>query len=351
MTARQIYIPSAQPSRDDNGRAVPAKLRFYEPDTDTPATVYTDSGLSVAHAWPIVSDSSGHFGAIWADDANTFDVVWTDSASDVTLGAFTDVSPVNDAVLASVGLAQAAADSAETSATEAAASAADAAATLADTEAFVADFGDISSAVTAASASATSAAASATSATSSATAAAASASSAANIGKQSIWIPATAMIQRVTNGAATGSVETSTNKRLLRTLDFDQSTIEYAQFTWAPPKSWNLGTVIAQFFWSHATGISGVVRWGLSGVAISDNEAQDVATGTPQYVNDTGGTADKLYVSAETSAITITGYPADGDLVIFEVSRLASDAADTLSGDARLQGVRLIYTVDQGNDA
>jgi hypothetical protein len=69
---------------------------------------------------------------------------------------------------------------------------------------------------------------------------------------QSIFIPASAMTARTTNGAAAGSTETTTNKVMLATLDYDASTIEYAQFQIGMPKSWNEGTVTFAPIWTAA---------------------------------------------------------------------------------------------------
>lgn len=172
------------------------------------------------------------------------------------------------------------------------------------------------------------------------------------VGKQTIWIPAAAMTARVSNGAAVGTTETSTYKVVLKTLDFDQSTDEFAQFDVRMPKSWNEGTVTAYFLWSSAISGTNAVVWGLQGVAISDGDALDVAWGTAQTVTDSQVTGSGyLMQSAETSAITIAGTPAAGDWVKFQVYRDADNGSDTLAGDARLHGVVLIYTTDAINDA
>jgi hypothetical protein len=172
-------------------------------------------------------------------------------------------------------------------------------------------------------------------------------------GKQAIYIPAGAMVARTTNGAAAGTVETTTNKIMLASLDFDASTIEYAQFKIRMPKSWNEGTVSFVPEWSHAsTSTNFKVSWGLQGVAISDDDAGDAAFGTAQYSNDTGGTTDDFYAGPESSAITIAGTPAAEDLVVFQVLRKADDGTnDTLAIDARLLGITLYITTDAGNDA
>lgn len=171
-------------------------------------------------------------------------------------------------------------------------------------------------------------------------------------GKQTIWIPAGAMVPRTTNGAASGTVETTTNKVMLKTLDFDTATDEYAQFSIRMPKSWNESTVTAYFVWSHAATTTnfGVV-FGLAGVALSDDDAADAAFGTQVTVADTGGTTNDIYQTAETAAITIAGSPAAGDWVVFQVRRNVSDGSDTMAIDARLHGVVLLYTTDAHNDA
>ena len=167
-------------------------------------------------------------------------------------------------------------------------------------------------------------------------------------GKNTIWIPAGAMTSRTTNGPSSGTTESTTNKIMSKTLDFDASTAEYAQFTVTFPKSWDLGTVTAQFVW-RATNTGNVI-WGLQGVAISDDDATDAAFGTAQTVTDGVTATTDTMVSAATSAITIGGTPADGDLVVFQVYRDAANGSDTCAVDALLVGVKLIYTATVNTD-
>jgi hypothetical protein len=167
--------------------------------------------------------------------------------------------------------------------------------------------------------------------------------------KLTIWLPAGAWAARTTNGAAPGTVETATNKIMLKTLDFDQSTEEYAQFMVAMPKSWNEGTITAQFRWSSTA--SGDVVWGIRAVAISDDDALDAAFGASQTITDTNGTAGDLMESAETPAITIGGSPVENDVVVLEIYRKSADAADTIAADTRLHGVKIFYTSTGVSDA
>lgn len=170
-------------------------------------------------------------------------------------------------------------------------------------------------------------------------------------GKQTVWIPAAAMVSRTTNGAASGTVETTTNKNMIKTLDFDATTQEFAQFEIRMPKSWDEGTVSFVPVWSHAATVTDFgVTWGLDAVAMSNNAALDVAFGTEQTVTDTGGTTDNVYIGPESSAITIAGSPQAEDYVMFRIHRNPSDVGDTMTVDARLHGVTLYYTTDAAND-
>ena len=173
-----------------------------------------------------------------------------------------------------------------------------------------------------------------------------------NIGKQTLYIPAAAMQPRVSNGcAALAKTELTSTRPNIRSLDFDPASIEYCQFEVAFPKSWNDGTLTAQFIWSHPSTTSNFgVIWGIQGVAVSDGEAVNAVFGTGVDVTDTGGTTSYQYVTDETAAVTVAGTPADGDVVYMQVYRNATGGADNLAVDARLHGIRLFYTTSAGND-
>ena len=64
-----------------------------------------------------------------------------------------------------------------------------------------------------------------------------------------------------------------------------------------------------------------------------------------------GGTTDDLYVSPDTSAMTVGGTASAGDTVYFRVYRKSADSGDTLAVDARLHSVVLYLTTDAENDA
>jgi hypothetical protein len=168
-------------------------------------------------------------------------------------------------------------------------------------------------------------------------------------GKETIWIPASAMQPTTSNpcGDLT-TVETTSGRPDMVVLDFDKDADEFAQFSVAFPKSWNLGTVTFQVFWA---GIAATTDcdWSVDAVAMNDNETIDVAFGTAVVVTDNAqGAVEELLVSAESGALTIAGTPADNDLCFFRIGRDVS--GDAMDGDARLLGIKLFFTTDLAND-
>ena len=171
------------------------------------------------------------------------------------------------------------------------------------------------------------------------------------VGSQAMWIPANRMTPRTTNGAAVGLIELATNQIMVSTLDFDATTAEFAQFAIRMPKRWNIGTLTAEFVWSHAATVTnfGVV-WGISARAYSNDDALDAAMGTRRLSGDTGGTTNDVYVSEPTTVMTPAGSAAEQDYVVFQVERDPTNGADTLAVDARLHGVTLTWTSDAETD-
>lgn len=170
------------------------------------------------------------------------------------------------------------------------------------------------------------------------------------VGKETIFIPAAAMTSRTTNGAAAGTTELTTNDVMLSSLDFDQTTEEGAGFFIAMPKSWNESTVTFKPFWTAASGSGGVV-WGLAAYAFSDDDALDTAVSGQQTSTDTLIATGDMHIGPESSAITIGGTPAEGDMVYFEITREVANGSDTLSGDAKLLGVHVYITTNASTDA
>tara|TARA_R100001594_G_scaffold75294_1_gene110063 strand:- start:295 stop:1509 length:1215 start_codon:yes stop_codon:yes gene_type:complete len=171
-------------------------------------------------------------------------------------------------------------------------------------------------------------------------------------GLETMWIPSNAFYPTTTNPAEAASVETTATRPELKVLDFDPGTAQYAQFAVAMPKSWNLGTVTFQVFWSPSNTNTDNCIFGLQGVSVANDATADIAFGTAQEVTDAGGGAvEDVLVTSVSSAMTIAGTPADDYLTFFQLYRDAADGSDTFTGDARVLGVKLFYTTDAANDA
>lgn len=134
------------------------------------------------------------------------------------------------------------------------------------------------------------------------------------------------------------------------TVDFDTTTQEYAHtLPIGMPKSWNESTVTAVFYWTNTGGASTeTVRWSIAGVAISDDDTLNTTFGTAVTVDDTWLAQNDLHISATSGAITIGGTPAENDMVIFEITRVV--ASDNMAGDARLLGVKILFTTNASTD-
>ena len=116
------------------------------------------------------------------------------------------------------------------------------------------------------------------------------------------------------------------------------------------PSSWNEGTVTFTPFWTAASGSGGVV-WGLAGYAFSNDDAMDTAVSGQQTSTDTLITANDMHAGPESSAITIGGTPAAGDVIYLEITREVANGSDTIAADCKLIGIMLHITTDAIVDA
>ncbi len=171
------------------------------------------------------------------------------------------------------------------------------------------------------------------------------------IGKESIWIPSTAMTPADTNGCADiATVDSGGNSGPdLRVLDFDKDSDEHAQFSICMPKQWDGGNITFKAYWVGIAATTGV-SWALQVKALNDNEDINVAYGSAVVVDDSSqSSATELLISPESGDIACSG--AADDLLFCQVFRDVSDSNDDMSGDARLVGVRILFTTDKANDS
>jgi hypothetical protein len=172
------------------------------------------------------------------------------------------------------------------------------------------------------------------------------------VGKQTIFVPASAMYASTTNGASAEQIETTALRPDIKVMDFADTADDFAQFSVSMPKSWNLGTVTYQVFWTASTTNTGNCIFGLQGVACGDSDTIDVVYGTAITVTDAGiGTVEDQQVTAESSAVTIAGSPAADQQTYFQLYRDANAGGDTFTGVARVLGIKIFYTTDAFNDA
>jgi len=169
-------------------------------------------------------------------------------------------------------------------------------------------------------------------------------------GKETMWVPATAMYATTTNGAEAAQAELTATNPELKTFAFDTTTAEYVQFNVSFPKSWDLGTVTFQTFWSASATDTGTGGFKLQGVSIANNVDYDTSFGTAvaNTALAASGTQDDLMVNAESGAVTIASAAVDTN-TIFQIVR--DVGADTNTGDLRLVGAKIFYTTNAANDA
>jgi hypothetical protein len=173
-------------------------------------------------------------------------------------------------------------------------------------------------------------------------------------GLHTIYVPASAMTPSVTNGAGGSQVEMATNKNNVKALSFvDGAALKYACFQFAFPKAWNLGTVTYRVRWTLNSTSTNSVVFGLQAVATSDGDVMDVAYGTAITITDAGlgTTAYKQHTSATSSALTIAGTPAAGDMIDWRVYRDPTNGSDTLAATAEMIGIEIYYTTNADTDA
>ena len=169
-------------------------------------------------------------------------------------------------------------------------------------------------------------------------------------GKETLWVPATAMYATTTNGAEANQAELTATTPELKTFMFDTTTAEYVQFNVSFPKRWDEGTVTFQTMWSASSTDTGTGGFKLQGVSIANNVDYDTAFGTAvaNTALAASGTQDDLMINVESGDVTIASAAVDTNTV-FQIVR--DVAADTNTGDLRLVGCKIFYTTDAANDA
>ena len=170
-------------------------------------------------------------------------------------------------------------------------------------------------------------------------------------GKETMWVPATAMYASTTNGAEATQTELTAGYPELKTFDFDTSTAESVQFNVSFPKSWDFSTAVTfQTFWSASATDTGTGGFTLAGCSVASDVDYDLAFGTPvaNTALAASGTQDDLMVNVVSGDVTIASAAADTNTIF----RLVRDTGtDTNTGDLRLVGIKIYFTTNAANDA
>lgn len=172
------------------------------------------------------------------------------------------------------------------------------------------------------------------------------------IGPHQVIVWASSMRPSLSGGCnALAAITTAANQPDIYSLDFAKSVDSYAQFMMPFPKSWNAGTITAQFIWTNLVGTGNVV-WAIQGASITDLNSIATAYGTAQTVLDTAVAAasNVYYLSAATAAVTLAGTPTKMDGIFWRVYRNGSNVSDTLNVAAKLLGVIITMTTDAATD-
>jgi hypothetical protein len=169
-------------------------------------------------------------------------------------------------------------------------------------------------------------------------------------GKETMWVPATAMYPETTNGAELAQTVLTGGAPELKAFAFDTSTAEAVQFNVSFPESWNAGTVTFQTMWSASATDTGTGGFTLAGCSVANDVDYDLAFGTPvaNTALAASGTQDDLMINVESGAVTIASVAASTNTIF----RLVRDTGtDTNTGDLRLVGIKLYFTTNAANDA
>jgi type 1 fimbria pilin len=137
-------------------------------------------------------------------------------------------------------------------------------------------------------------------------------------------------------------------------MEFLDGADSYAYTTFVFPQNYDLGTITFRYIWfrenDEATPESKTVEFDMDAVSLSNFDAiGGTAYGTAISLSDTTDSSaaeNKFMESAFSSALTIAGTPADGDVISLRIMR--DDDQGTMTGSAYLVGVMIEYTIDAG---
>ena len=163
--------------------------------------------------------------------------------------------------------------------------------------------------------------------------------------RRSIILTSSGAIPPTTGGTEKTQVDGTNHSYYV--LDFDAASDEASYWQWAMPDSYNDGTINITYYWIAAA-TTGNVVWCFQARGASTGEAIDAALSTA--VCETAAAPGVANTLAATTESTAASNFTKGEYITFKVFRDADNAADTMTGDARLVKVKIEYGVSQESD-
>lgn len=159
---------------------------------------------------------------------------------------------------------------------------------------------------------------------------------------QDKYIPAKDWTSPTTDGALYNETELS-NGLMDTSYFFDGASDEYLTFIYKMPRTWDLGQINFSIDWDAASG-SGDAVWVVQAQCIDEDDAMNTAfTGGVSVTDELVAVGDGQ--TADTAALTVSGTPSAGDLLLLRVYRDADDANDTINGiDCKFRGLNVEFT-------
>lgn len=149
-------------------------------------------------------------------------------------------------------------------------------------------------------------------------------------------------------------IDTAGQSAVFKAILFPNNQYGQFHFAWTPPKRWDGGQYRFRYFWSPTNTNTGDVEVGLYGQGFAQGDITTLSgTGGVAVVDTPNGTADDLHVSdwsAWTNFSSMTGSPADDELIFMRLQRNAPGGNDLFTGSLELYLAELQWVSDTPTD-
>ena len=154
------------------------------------------------------------------------------------------------------------------------------------------------------------------------------------------WLDASSAIlpSGAFDSAAQRQLVESASERFWYELLFDDASTRYAQWQVALPQNANLSDATITIVWKAAV-TTGNVRWSIGYQAVGDGDDWDAET--VSFGTDGEDAAKETAEDMNEYSRTATFAGATGDALRIRIARVGDHADDTMSGDAKVLGVRV----------